>query len=102
MGSRCNRRKSFRRDQGRPLTSITIHVPQAGTYTFSLSFWQDDSGPAIAAPNITETFALWQIGHEWGGPQCLTPTMQAELPPPPPTGQPPLQVICPGPPPAHP
>ena len=75
---------------------IVIHAPQAGTYTFSLAFWQDGTGPTITAPSITETFSLGQIQHEWGGPQCLTPTMQAQLPPAPPAGQPPLHVICPG------
>lgn len=74
--------------------SVGIKVPTAGTYTFSVSFWQDRSGPSVTAPNITETFALGQVQREWGGEQCKAAEMQAQLPPP---TDPPTRVICPGP-----
>jgi hypothetical protein len=74
---------------------VVIHVPQAGSYTFSLNFWQDDSGPTMAAPNVIEAISLGLIAHRWGAAACQAANMQAQLPPPPPTGQPPLHVICP-------
>jgi hypothetical protein len=75
------------------LMSVGIKVPQAGTYTFSVRFWQDRAGPSVAAPDITETFALGQMQREWGGEQCKAADMQAQLPPP---TDPPTRVICPG------
>lgn len=72
---------------------LGITVPLAGTYTFGVGFWQDQSGPSIASPTISETFTLGQYAHEWGGDQCTTAAMQSQLPPP---GNPPLAVICPG------
>jgi hypothetical protein len=79
---------------GAAFVSVPLTVPQAGTYTFSLAFWQDRSGPSITAPAATETFALGQVGEEWGGYPCTTSAMQAQLPPP---TTPPTQVICPAP-----
>jgi hypothetical protein len=79
---------------GATFVSVPVTVPQAGTYTFSLAFWQDRSGPSITAPEITETFALGQVGEEWGGYPCTSSTMQAQLPPP---STPATQVICPAP-----
>lgn len=72
---------------------LGISVPQAGSYTFSVQFWQDRNGPSIAAPNITETFALGHVQREWGGEQCTTTEMQAQLPAP---TDPPTKVIWPG------
>lgn len=77
---------------------LYVAVPQAGTYTFSVSFWQNRSGPSIQAPNITETFTLGHYSNEWGGQQCTTASMQSQLPPP---TNPPSEVICPGPPQKH-
>lgn len=76
------------------LMVVGIKVPQAGTYTFSVRFWQDRSGPSVTAPDIMETFALGQVQREWGGEQCKAADMQAQLPPP---TDPPTKVICPGP-----
>lgn len=78
--------------------TVGFQVPAAGTYTFSVRFWQSRSGPPIVAPDVTATFALGQYLHEWGGQQCTVPNMQAQLPPP---TNPPSQVICPGPPQQH-
>jgi hypothetical protein len=78
--------------------TVGFQVPAAGTYTFSVRFWQSRSGPTIVAPEVTTTFALGQYLHEWGGQQCTVPTMQAQLPPP---TNPPSHVICPGPPQQH-
>lgn len=81
-----------------PYMLVGIQVPAAGTYTFSVSFWQTRSGPTIAAPSITATFALGQYLHEWGGQQCTVSGMHSQLPPP---TNPPSHVICPGPPQQH-
>ena len=81
-----------------PNMMLSVGVPQAGTYTFSVSFWQNRSGPSIQAPNITETFTLGHYLNEWGGQQCTTASMQSQLPPP---TNPPSEVVCPGPPQKH-
>jgi hypothetical protein len=78
--------------------TVFFQVPAAGTYTFSVSFWQSRTGPTIVAPDVTATFARGQYLHEWGGQQCTAPNMQSQLPPP---TNPPSHVICPGPPQQH-
>ncbi|HEV2239288.1 MAG TPA: hypothetical protein VGR57_21710, partial [Ktedonobacterales bacterium] len=75
--------------------AVTIKVPQPGTYTFGFTFWQDSSGPTVSSVNAVEEFAGGQFLHEWGGGQCTSATMQAQLPPP---TDPPTHLICPGPP----
>jgi hypothetical protein len=75
---------------------VGVTVPAAGTYTFAISLWQDQSGPTVSMPAVTDTVLFKQALHEWGGEQCTTPDMQALLPPP---TDPPAQLICPGPPP---
>jgi len=76
--------------------SIYIVVPVAGTYTVSISLWQDRSGPTVTMSDVTDTLLFKQALHEWGGQACTTPDMQALLPPP---TDLPAPLICPGPPP---
>lgn len=75
---------------------VGIKVPQAGTYTFAISLWQDRSGPSITMPDVTLQFLFGQALHEWSGGACTKPDMQSQLPPP---TDPPTHLICPGPPP---
>lgn len=44
--------------------AVGFQLPLAGTYAFSVSFWQTRSGPTITAPDVTATFALGQYLHE--------------------------------------
>jgi hypothetical protein len=78
--------------------TVGIQVRAAGTYTFSVNFWQTSAGPSIAAPNVMLAFSLGHYVHEWGGQQCTASTMQTQLPP---ATNPPSHVICPGPPQSH-
>lgn len=76
--------------------TVGIKVPQAGTYTFAISLWQDRSGPSITVPDVTLQFLFGQALHEWSGEACTQADMQSQLPPP---TDPPTRLICPGPPP---
>ncbi len=73
---------------------VQINVAQPGTYTVSMSLWQDSGGPSITVPNQTLQFLGGQASQEWSGGACTTAAMQSELPPP---TNPPTQLICPGP-----
>lgn len=75
---------------------VGVKVPQAGTYTFAISLWQDRSGPSITMPDVTLQFLFGRALHEWSGEACTRADMQSQLPPP---TNPPTRLICPGPPP---
>ena len=82
-------------DQARNVV-LGITVPAAGTYTFVVGLWQDQAGPSLTVPSLTQTFLAKQALHEWSGQACTQSSMQAQLPPP---TNPPTQLVCPGPPP---
>lgn len=79
--------------------TVGIKVPQAGTYTFAISLWQDRTGPSITMPDVTLQFLFGQALHEWSGEACTQANMQSQLPAP---TDPPAHLICPGPPPQQP
>lgn len=78
-------------DGSSPRVWLTLRVPASGRYGFVIGLWQDVSGPSLTAA-ASEVFDV-NVAHEWNGQNCVSPEMQALLPPP---TDPPTPVFCPG------
>lgn len=74
------------------LIRISIDFPSAsGTYTFNVGVSVDGGQPGFVSAG-PEMF-LAPIVHAWSGKACLTPTMQAQIPPD--VTNPPTYYLCP-------
>lgn len=78
-------------DGSSPRVWLSLRVPASGRYGFVVGLWQDASGPSLTAA-VSEVFDV-NVAHEWNGQNCVSPQMQAQLPPP---TDPPTPVFCPG------
>jgi hypothetical protein len=70
---------------------VTVDVPAAsGTYAFDFGFSVDGAAPVFIS---TSPVLLAPVAHTWTGKACLTPAMQAQIPPD--VTNPPTYYLCP-------
>jgi len=71
--------------------NVTFDLPSpSGTYTFGFGVAEDGSTPGYVS--TAEPVLLASVAHNWTGDACLTPAMQAQIPP---ATNPPSYYLCP-------